>query len=110
MVKKGWQFISSINRDNRPHWREVFSPTAASLHATAGWGTVRLGDIAEHFLKRALVDYRNETQGKEEHLLSWPFLGQVPEAAWIGDRQITNLFRHVQQVFVAGDEHIGLGS
>ena len=58
----------------------------ASLHATAGWGTVRLGDIAEHFLKRALVDYRNETQGKEEHLLSWPFLGKIPEAARIGNR------------------------
>jgi len=45
-----------------------------------------LGEVAEHFLKRALVDFRNETQGKKEHLLSWPFLGQAPEAAWISNR------------------------
>jgi hypothetical protein len=46
----------------------------------------------------------------QEHLLSWPFLDKTPEAARIGNRQTTNFICHIQQVFVARDEHIGLGS
>lgn len=37
-------------------------------------------------LKRALIDGRIKRSGKEEHLLSWPFLGKIPEATRIGDR------------------------
>jgi hypothetical protein len=47
--------------------------------------------------------------GKEEHLLSWPFLGDIPEAARVGNRQISNFLRHVQQILIARHEHIGLG-
>jgi hypothetical protein len=73
-------------------------------------GTVPLGKIAEQLLKRALVEGRIKRSEKEEHLLSWPFFGQIPEATRIGDRQTTDLFHYIQQVFVARDEHIGLGS
>jgi hypothetical protein len=49
-------------------------------------GTIPLRKIAEHLLKRAPVDGSIEHFGKEEHLLSWPFLGKIPEAARIGNR------------------------
>jgi hypothetical protein len=61
-------------------------------------------------LKLALVDGSIEHFGKEEHLLSWSFLGQTPEAARIGDLQVGYLASHIQQVFVTRDEDIGLGS
>jgi hypothetical protein len=59
----------------------------------------------------ALTDQKTKVRNHQRgRLLLRPFLHEIPEAARIGDRQITNLFRHVQQVFVARDEHIGLGS
>lgn len=82
----------------------------ASFHTIAGYSTVLAGEVAEHLLKLALVDGSIEHFGKEEHLLSWSFLGKIPEAARIGNRQTTDFICHVQQVFVARDEHISLGS
>lgn len=73
-------------------------------------GTVPLGKIAEQLLNRALVDRRIKRFDKEKHLLSWPFFGQIPEAARISNRQTSNFIRRVEQVFVARDEHLGLGS
>ena len=73
-------------------------------------GTIPLRKIAEHLLKRAPVAGSIEHFGKEEHLLSWSFLGQTPEAARIGDHQVGYLASHIQQVFVTRDEDIGLGS
>ena len=76
----------------------------------AGCSTVLASEVAEHLPKCALVDGRIKRSGKKEHLLSWPFLGQIPEVAWIGDRQTTDFMSHVQQVFVPPDEHISLSS
>jgi hypothetical protein len=42
--------------------------------------------------------------------LLWPFLGKIPEAAWIGNRQTTDFVCHIQQVFVARGKDTGLRS
>lgn len=49
-------------------------------------GTVLAGEIGEHLPKRALVDGRIKRSGKREHLLPWPSLHEIPEAARIGNR------------------------
>jgi hypothetical protein len=54
--------------------------------SSLGRGATLLAEVIEHLLKRALVDGRIKCSGKEEHLLSWPFLGKIPEAARIGNR------------------------
>jgi hypothetical protein len=42
-----------------PTHRQVAFPLPfISLHTAAGWSAVPLGEVAEHFLKRALVDHR----------------------------------------------------
>ena len=45
------------------------------------------------FLIPSLHAQWNEGSGlnSEERLLLWPFLRQVPEASWIGNRQASNL-------------------
>lgn len=93
-----------------PTHRQVAFPLPfASFHDIAGWSAVLLGEVADHFLNCALVDFRIKRPGKQEYLLSWPFLGDIPEATWIGDRQSSNLLCHVQQIFVASHQHIGAG-
>jgi len=57
-----------------------------------------------------LVDSRINRFGKKTHLLHRQFLSTMPEAARIGNRQISDFICHIQQVFVARDEDIGLGS
>jgi hypothetical protein len=76
----------------------------------AGCSTVLAGEVAEHRLKRTLVDSRIKYSVKEEHLLSWPFLGETPEVTRIGNHCTTDFMCHVQQAFVARNEYIRLDS
>lgn len=76
--------------------------------SSLGRSATLIAEVGEHFLKRALVDGRINRSGKEKHLLSWPFLGKIPETSRIGNRYTTDFMCHIEQVFIARDEHIGL--
>jgi hypothetical protein len=97
---RSWVLQSSVGQTPlRTHRRETLYPCTRFIP---------LQDAAPYCLANSSNTLRSacwltaatKRAGKEEHLLSWPFLNKIPKAARIGDRQITHLIRYVQQVFV----------
>ncbi len=62
-----------------------------------------LGEVAEHFLKRALVTTPTKRFGMKEHVFSWPFLDQILKPARIGNHYATDFMCRIRPVFIARD-------